>query len=87
MKLITRIDNEKKCAYCRDDWYYFQDNCYYINKNHLTWRDAKSFCNLNGANTINITSDLEFQYVKSLVNLYREISNDQNGLVWVNHID
>lgn len=50
-----------------DDWKFFNKNCYFLNKDLLSWQDANDFCNSKGAHLVSIQSSLQNSFVRAIV--------------------
>ena len=69
----TTVDQKKVAAICQKDgmcpdyWTPFNDNCYLIVHQHLTWDEAEKICNSRGGHLASIHSADENDFIYNLL--------------------
>jgi hypothetical protein len=55
---------------CPSGWIIYNNHCYYVNTNPLSWYDANAWCNSYGADLMTIRNDAEYQVLYNFYNIY-----------------
>ncbi|QRM13783.1 C-type lectin family protein [Fowlpox virus] len=56
--ILVDIDRDRYLVRCGKDWLEFDNLCYFISENKLSWDDSMMVCdNLGGGNNININTN------------------------------
>ncbi|XP_053232267.1 C-type lectin-like [Podarcis raffonei] len=78
--LRCKFRSEEGFPKCADDWYKFQEKCYYYSKEKMQQNTARNFCQALGADLIVIDSENEQDFLKD----ERQISeNTWIGLTYI----
>ena len=54
-----------------DSWKFFEDRCYFISDDELTWWNAQIFCNQNGGHLVSIHNEYTNNFIKGQVGRMR----------------
>ncbi|XP_069131035.1 perlucin-like protein [Argopecten irradians] len=68
---------------CRDGWERFDSNCYLLSQDRTSWSEAASFCSALHSHLAIVTSDDEFNFLKSTI-IHR---NGQRNQYWIDGTD